>query len=300
MADSIGCFDGSSHSWDRSYIERLGIDEDFFPDVVCPSCICGTVRDEKVSSLMQNRDVPIGVAIGDNQASFIGSVRDFYLTLLVNIGTGSQISFAVESIDELSKTQKIDGYDVVVRPFIEGGYIVAGNALSGGGSYAALYNFFRKAGSQLFGINDFKNLWDRMENLAAAVQKRSRSHERLVVNPLFAGRRSNPEERGRIEGISLGNFIPEVIIFETLRGIATVLKDMIDERIIEKITRIVGSGNGLRKNSVLRNILSDQFKQRVYVPRYTEEAAIGAALCGAVAAGIYRNMGEANEVIRYL
>jgi sedoheptulokinase len=227
-------------------------------------------------------------------------VRDFYRTLLVNIGTGSQISFAVESIDELSKTQKIDGYDVVVRPFIEGGYIVAGNALSGGGSYAALYNFFRKAGSQLFGINDFKNLWDRMENLAAAVQKRSRSHERLVVNPLFAGRRSNPEERGRIEGISLGNFIPEVIIFETLRGIATVLKDMIDERIIEKRTRIVGSGNGLRKNSVLRNILSDQFKQRVYVPRYTEEAAIGAALCGAVAAGIYRNMGEANEVIRYL
>jgi sedoheptulokinase len=61
----------------------------------------------------------------------------------------------------------------------------------------------------------------------------------------------------------------------------------------------VGSGNGLRRNPLLRRIAANLFERELLIPRIAEEAAVGAALNAAVAAGIYGNYHEAREFIAY-
>ena len=62
-------------------IATLGLDVSMFP----------AVADGFVSAGCYH-DIPVSVAIGDNQASVIGSVADLEHSLLVNVGTGSLIS----------------------------------------------------------------------------------------------------------------------------------------------------------------------------------------------------------------
>jgi len=296
MAHSIGCFDQLSSGWDFEYIQSLGIDTKYFPDAVPPVSVYGKLKDRMVLSLIHNRTVPISVPIGDNQASFIGSVHDYFSTLLLNIGTGSQISFGVRSLDEIDDVQELDGYDVIARPFIENACLIAGSALSGGVVYTALLDFFRKTGEELFKIHDFGSLWEKMEKLAW----QGSAERGLRVYPLFAGKRSNPEARGAIEEISLTNLSPSNLIYGTLKGMVGLLKDMVDSRIVESMEHIVGSGNGMRKNAVLRKIASDLFHREIMIPLHEEEAAIGAAITGAVAGKVFKDFEEAKRIIQYI
>ena len=71
--------------------------------------------------------------IGDNQASFLRSVRDKTAEMLVNVGTGSQ--FSVFTPHYL----QADGLET--RPMPGGGYLLAGASLCGGRAYALLEQF---------------------------------------------------------------------------------------------------------------------------------------------------------------
>jgi len=61
--------------------------------------------------------------------------------------------------------------------------------------------------------------------------------------------------------------------------------------------RIVGSGNGLRLNAALRQCLEEAFGGPISIGKVREEAAVGAALTGAVAVGIYPDIGHASRVL---
>jgi len=178
---------------------------------------------------------------------------------------------------------------------VDGGAIVAGSSLSGGASYRAVRDFFAEAGKTLFGIEKPQDLWERMNELALNAD----SGKRLTVVPLFSGKRSDPEVRGRIEGISMQNFVPSNLIYGTLEGVVRILRDMVDPAVLAQIETVVGSGNGFRKNPALRKAASRIFKKNVCMPLHEEEAAVGAALNGAVAAGVYPSFAEAAEFIHY-
>ena len=295
MADSTGAFDTSNLAWDFHYVNALGIDKRFFPETVNPSIVIGFLNDPYIKRLQTNKKVPVAVAIGDNQASYLGSVREHFDSLLINIGTGSQISFTVKDPGDSDVQGLIDGYDVVLRPFVNGNWLVAGNAISGGVVYRALYDFFRKTGEELLGITSFEKLWERMGELAME----AKDCRGLDVYPLFEGKRSDPGARGSIRGISMDNLTPGCIIMGTLRGMVRILMDMIKPEVIEKRKYLVGSGNGIRKNPVLRVVTSELFKRQVLVPAHEEEAAVGAAINGGVASGIFKDFNEAKGLIRY-
>ncbi|HIL08726.1 MAG TPA: xylulokinase, partial [Candidatus Latescibacteria bacterium] len=59
-------------------------------------------------------------------------------------------------------------------------------------------------------------------------------------------------------------------------------------------SRLVGSGNGLKLNALLREALAAEFGMPVAVGLQEEEAAVGAALCAAVADGAYASIAEAS------
>jgi sugar (pentulose or hexulose) kinase len=295
MAESTGAFDAINLTWEFDYIEALGIDKGLFPQTVSPSTVIGFLNDPSIKGLQSNKKVPVAVAIGDNQASYLGSVKEHFDSLLVNIGTGSQISFTVKDPGDSDLQSLIDGYDVVLRPFVSDNWLVAGNAISGGVVYRALYDFFRKTGEELFGITGFEGLWEKMGEIAI----KAKDCRGMEVYPLFEGKRSDPGARGSINGISMENLTPGCLIMGTLRGMVRILMDMIRPEIIEKRKYLIGSGNGVRKNPVLRVVTSELFKRQILVPAHEEEAAVGAAINGGVASGVFKDFDEAKGVIRY-
>lgn len=58
-------------------------------------------------------------------------------------------------------------------------------------------------------------------------------------------------------------------------------------RLQEQMQSIVGVGNGLRRNPLLRRILEEEFGMPLAVPVATEEAALGAAIIAGVGIGSY-------------
>ena len=59
-------------------------------------------------------------------------------------------------------------------------------------------------------------------------------------------------------------------------------------------TQLVGSGNAIKLNPVLRESLEREFGLALALGAHDEEAAIGAALCAAVADGAYDSIAAAS------
>ena len=68
--------------FDRKAMKKVTIPSDILPDIVPSGQIAG----------YYNKEVFVCNAIGDNQASFLGAVNDIEKSVLINIGTSSQVS----------------------------------------------------------------------------------------------------------------------------------------------------------------------------------------------------------------
>lgn len=262
-AASLGSFDVKNN--------KFNVENDRLPEIT-----------EKFRIVGEYRGVPVSVAIGDNQASFIGSVRSADYALL-NVGTGSQISFLVDDYKE------IDG--VEIRPFDAKRYLYAGCSLCGGRAFAMFESFCREI-ALLSGadIDSFYPLLDKvLENKLSS---------EIKANCRFCGTRIDPSVKGAYFGITENNFNVSEFAFATLEGIAAELFEFYKASGTEK-KAVVCSGNGIRKNPVLCKIIENMFKAEIKLPCYEEEAAYGAALSAAVAIGEFDSIDEACSIIKY-
>jgi sugar (pentulose or hexulose) kinase len=236
--------------------------------------------------------LPVFGGIGDNQASFLGSVADRDESLLVNVGTGGQVAMYTEryTFDPLLET----------RPFPRGGYLLVSAGLSGGAAYAVLERFYRDLGTQLFGITSQTALYTTMNRLAGSAQPGA---DGLRCEPFFSGTRLRPEIRASWTGVSAENFTPRNMIRALLEGISRALRsgrDLMAPHRSRPCTRLVGAGNGLRENPQLASMLAEEFSMPVVFPVHREEAAFGAALMAGVAAGCWCDLSTAAKQIRYV
>ncbi len=228
------------------------------------------------------RDIPVSVAIGDNQASVFSTLASEG-DLLINIGTGSQISIVSD--------HPITAENVECRPYVDGKYLIVGSALCGGRAYSLLKDFYKQVlDAADCGEMDAYGVMDAM--LA------NKTDTTLRVDTRFAGTRSNANIRGSISNISVDNLTPSDLTLGVLYGMVEELYGMY-RAMGEKRNGIVGSGNGVRKNKALIRIAEQVFGGRLRVPLYTEEAACGAALFALVACGKYRTVSEVQELIQY-
>jgi sedoheptulokinase len=280
-AASLGCFDLDRLDFRRDAMEKLGVDPSLFPVVAADYPALGETRGR----------VPVHVGMGDNQASYLGSVAELSGSLLVNIGTGSQLSaFAAQRMD-------IPGIDT--RPFPLGGYIGVGAALCGGRAYALLHEFFDRT-VRLFTGATASASWDVMN----AVDESSLSTlERLIVDTRFNGTRRDPGVRGSITNLSPPTFNPESLIVGVREGIADELLGFLDlfpARARGGLRLMAGSGNGIRLNRGLQSVFETRLGMRMNVPRHREETSFGAALLAGVASGAIPDLGAAGRFVRYL
>jgi len=273
-AASLGGFDLASRDFRRGDIDGLGIDARLFPEVTDSFPALGQARP----------GVPVFAAAGDNQASFLGSVRDARTTVLFNVGTGSQVSVPVDASAE------IHGLDV--RPFPFGGYLAVGAALYGGRAYALLRSFFERT-LRLFATGEPSVSWDLM-NAAAGTG--------LTVDTRFSGTRDDPSIRGSISGIGADTFTPGHLIVGVREGIAAELigyYQAVPSPRRAQVSSMTGSGNGLRMNPALRDVFQQKLGMRMQVPARGEETSFGAALIAGVAGGVLPDLAAAGRLVRY-
>ena len=279
VAASYGLFDVRDGKFMKDKLSLLGIGDNFLPRVTGESTVIGECR-----------GIPVSVALGDNQASFLGSVGDNRDTLLVNIGTGSQVSAVCDNGGESLKS---DG-DAELRPFIDGKFLMCGSALCGGFAYSMVEKFFESyitsAGMQ--DISQYKTI----NKLAEEAYNKGETG--LDVNVTFFGKRSNPDLRGSIKGIDRQNFTPSALVLGTLKGMCNELYELY-ETFDEKKTRIVASGGAVKRNDVLKKLIADRFGMAVLLNTTDEDAAMGAALFSAYAARKIGSDGGFSEYIKY-
>ncbi|MCD7736772.1 MAG: hypothetical protein LUI07_07420 [Lachnospiraceae bacterium] len=236
--------------------QQMKLSGDIFPEVTAAPAILGTWK-----------GIPVCVAIGDNQASFLGSVSDLRDSVLVNMGTGSQVSVYVKDY--------ICVKGIETRPFLKGGYLLVGSSLCGGRAYSLLERFFHQYAEALHVTEPEQ--YSVMERLLRSYDEDA---PRLKVDTRFAGTRDEPERRGKIENIGIDNFTPGALIYGVLDGMAEELYQMylrMADGLRPPRTKIVASGNGMRKNVFLQEITARRFGMELRLTEQKEEAACGAA-----------------------
>ncbi len=275
-AAGFGFYDLENNSFKSALIQKLGIDIKL-PEIT-----------DKYVVLGKYNSIPVSIGIGDNQASFLGSVSAFDDTVLVNIGTGSQISIVIKAPIRCDNALE-------VRPLVSGKYLLCKAELSGGASYALLEKFFRRFAFSVTG--ESKTQYDVLNELAlkAYLQK----IVPLDVRTDFYGTRENPLANGAILNITEKNFTPETLVLGFLDGICRKLYNYFDDKLSDK-KLIVASGNAVQKNKVLPMIIRDIFGLPVKLLASSEEASFGAALFGAVSSNILSSDEDFKYFINYI
>lgn len=257
-AASFGLFDLKLQDFRRDILTETEIDLSVLPPAAVSACI-GMYRDT----------IPVYAAIGDNQASFLGATQGAEDCMLVNIGTGAQVS--VYSRNYL-RCESLE-----TRPFLDHDYLLAGSSLCGGKSYALLETFFRKTAEMVLG-HPVKNCYAAMSHMLDLYPE---PDNLPVIEPFFQGTRSEPDRRACITGLSPENFLPLPLIYATMHGMVEELYSMYEGYIKagNPVPSVVyGSGNGLRLNPHLCKIVENRFRLPLTLSPNKEEAACGAAL----------------------
>ncbi|HMF18773.1 MAG TPA: FGGY family carbohydrate kinase, partial [Gemmataceae bacterium] len=288
-AASSGLLNVALGDWDQDALEALDLQRSLFPDVRLSGEPIGGLTPEAAAATGLPAGLRVFGGIGDNQASFLGSVGNPADSVLVNVGTGGQVAVFSDRFiwDPLLET----------RPFPRGGFLLVSAGLAGGASYAVLERFFREVGGQLFGIEAEEPLFQQMNQLASGIPPGA---DGLQCKPLFAGTRANPNLRASWQGASVPNFTPAHLTRSLLEGMAHTFREGYEIMIKNtgrRPSRLVGAGNGLRENQVLSRIVKEAFAMSLEFPRHREEAAVGAALLAAVSAGALRDLTEAGKIL---
>ena len=275
-AASLGLFDLQALSFDRDAIGKAGLDDFLFPAVTGDFAVIG----------QYDGKIPVACAIGDNQASFLGSVRDMEAGVLCNLGTGGQVSFLTDYSDDPAPE---------LRPCFGDKYLRVGASLCGGRAFALLERFLRSAAELATG--------ETTGSVYGAIDRYLASNpapaDLPVVDTRFCGTRDEPSLRGSIANLGEDNFTAGALVHGVMQGIVTELYDLYDSAPHGERSTLVCSGNGLRKNPALRKLFGARFGMKTATPLHREEAAFGAALFAMTACGVYPTIHEAQALIQY-
>ena len=299
-----GVFDVPRRSWNDELISELGVNRGLFPEIVDSCTIIGGLTNELSGITGIKAGTPVSVPSGDHQCSFVGAVDDASETVAINVGTGGQATVFLDDLLSLTRDPNDGSIDqgwLELRPHIESGFLLAGVGVVGGRTFRVLKDFFVRTAQTVFDIDyvDEDRVYERLATLADGALSDG-SNTAMIASALFTGSRERPDARGEFSGITPGNFAPASMALAVFRSMALELAKSYRSAVelgAGTRGRIVGSGNGLRLNAALRRCLEEEFGGPISIGTVREEAAVGAALTGAVAVGVYPDIGSASSAL---
>lgn len=267
-AASWGLFDIRKKQWDIQAIKKLEIPKRFLPDIVPSGSEAGRLSGRYAQIMGLPKNIPVYVAIGDNQASILGTSQNRKEEIYLTIGTGAQLSVIIseDDVDNLEYPETIE-----IRPFINKEYLVVVAPLCGGQAFAWLISSIQTWLREL-GINapSQEKLYKIIDSLAM-----NSIESQLLIKPNFLGERHNPFLRGEISGIDLNNFSLGNISAALASGIIENLHSMVPKELFKNKKMVICSGNAIRRLKIFRKAIEGIFSLPIRISEYSEEAAVG-------------------------
>jgi len=275
-AASWGLLNLESGTWDADVIGLLAIPEELLPTIHPSARPLRAILPERARVFGIPDTTQVCSPVGDNQASFIGAAGLDGDAMVVNLGTGGQVSIPRK---ELAFARGME-----TRPMPFGGCLLVGASLCGGWSYAHLRRFYQAVAREIGAVEvSDEQAYARMNALAASAHETAGG---LTADTRFSGTRGDPSLRGAVSGIGADNLTPGNLARAILEGMARELRDMAFAAGLEDAREIVAGGNAARMNPLLLDIIERQFGLPCRLGNAREEAAAGAALAAARGLGL--------------
>lgn len=274
-AASWGILDLTQNTWDEQCVAQLGIRKNVLPPIRLSGLPLGELTEDCRQRLGIQGRATVCSPVGDCQASVIGCSGFSPDTIVVNLGTGGQISVP----GKLCLSTLLDAWPM---PF--GSFLQLGAVLCGGWSYAYLRGFLQDTVREMCGVElSDEEVYARMNELAASAESGAGG---LTVDTRFSGTRQDESIKGSISGIDTTNLTPANLCLALLEGLVGELHSIYVTSSSPNARRLIASGNAVRRNPVLRDVISRTFGIPSFMSSLPEEATRGAAYAAAVGAGL--------------
>ena len=269
VSDASGTllFDVGARAWSTEMCLALEIPVEWLPPALESREIAG----------MDRGGVPVAAGAGDQAAGALGVGVDHPGPASVVLGTSGVVFAALDAFapDPWGRTHTF-------CHAVPGRWHAMGVMLSAGGSLQWLHDAVVPEASY--------------DELFAEAGAAPAGAEGLVFLPYLAGERTphaDPDARGAFVGLTLSHG-RGAIVRAVLEGVAFGLRDCLDvvRNAGTEVSYGLASGGGARSDLWLR-ILATALGVPISRSLVDEGAAFGAALLGGVAAGVWRDAGEA-------
>ena len=280
---STGLFDTERACWNTAAIDRLGFDMSWFPEVHPSAAIVGQVGRRAARQCGLRAGTPLVTGGGDQPLSMVGSgvcrARD---GAVLNLGTGGQVA-------RVSTTYRPGCGDGITFCFPGGGWSVLGATLSAG----AAMRWWRGVLAQIPGRRHAPDV----AALSRAAGRVPPGADGLVFVPLLAGSRARPDARASFIGLTDSHTLAHMTR-AVMEGVALDLQRLWRAHGGRRPRTVTASGGG-SSSPVWRQIAADVFGAPLRMAAVPEQAALGAALLGAVAADCYPSLSHACAAVPY-
>jgi len=288
-AGFFGCFDTVRFQWDEGLLRTFEIPPDLLPVPAASSGVVGTVSAAAADRCGLRPGTPIAVGAGDQSAGSLGAGVIQPGLLSISMGTAGAVNaFLAEPFRDPNGRMMVTNHTIKGRWLLEGYQAAA----------AGVYRWFRdelglpeKGAAAASGRDAF----DLINELAAAVPAGSRG---LVFLPYFASAatpRYNSSARGVLAGLTFAHD-RGCLARAFMEGITLDMMDMIQAMrgagVSVQRVRILG---GPTRSELWNQIQADIYGTSVQTLKVPDATVLGAAILGAVGAGVFKSIEEGAE-----
>ncbi len=284
-----GIWDTDNYCWSKKIIEVFGIDKEKLPKVLRSGTCIGGISKEAAEKSGFLENTPICIGIGDQNSAAVGAGVVYPGMISVSIGTGGMTVAFLEN-----KYRDPKGKTIICNHALHGNWQFEG--LQNGA--AGVFRWFRDEIAALEKEMAKKDGTDVFVNLDEMIKEVAPGSNGLLCMPYWAAAASprwNTDARGIFLGLTFSHKRVHMAR-SCMEGIALEQKDIInsirDNNIKVDKVRIIG---GATKSEIWNQIQADVYNIPAETLKVKDAGSLGAAMCGAVGIGLYKDIREASD-----